>query len=305
MKRSLPRHGQDARTYRRLPREYKSSWLRSKHRLKLTCYRLFACFDGGVRALDRALDLACARSRHDQGGFRLALPRVLRQLNTDLKVDVPTSTLRLGLHDWLTNGTRIVHPDAYFVGSGDWSAIAYALKDNVIVREAHELLDSGMAYRETSAYQAYLLQIRDGQPARRNRISLDSVEKVDRYFERFVSLFDSIRTKGLLRHDEVARGISRLRAVSPARRWLSEVLEQDIGVAVGADGTLYKLPGGQHRVAIAIALGLPVLPVEVRLVHQVWLRQALAAHPGRPLEALRRELQALPAILAMRCKRSA
>ena len=52
-----------------------------------------------------------------------------------------------------------------------------------------------------------------------------------------------------------------------ARSWWTELGEQDIGVAIDATGRLCKLPGGQHRFAIARALGLSEIPVQVRMLH--------------------------------------
>jgi hypothetical protein len=54
-------------------------------------------------------------------------------------------------------------------------------------------------------------------------------------------------------------------------------------VAINENGELIRHLGGKHRTAIAQALKLPSLPVEIRLVHTGWLarqmeRTRLPAH---------------------------
>ena len=51
--------------------------------------------------------------------------------------------------------------------------------------------------------------------------------------------------------------------------------ERDIGVAITETGELIRHLGGKHRTAIAQALNLPTMPVEIRMVHTGWLAKQM------------------------------
>jgi ParB-like chromosome segregation protein Spo0J len=89
---------------------------------------------------------------------------------------------------------------------------------------------------------------------------------VDEYFERFVALFRSIEQHGVVR-----RAAGR---------------DRDIGVALGPWGDLVRLPGGQHRLAIASVLGLERIPVQIRMVHADLLRRRMDGRELGPVAAL-------------------
>jgi hypothetical protein len=63
--------------------------------------------------------------------------------------------------------------------------------------------------------------------------------------------------------------------------------ESEIGLAVGADGALFRIGPGHHRMSIARRLGLARVPAELRLFHVKWLRQIMREDGLGPLAALR------------------
>jgi hypothetical protein len=132
-----------------------------------------------------------------------------------------------------------------------------------------------LAYRSTGAYASLIKAAECGKPMWRQQILLDRRELIDLYFERFSALFRSIREHGVLSYN-------RLR-----ERERAEPGERNVGVAIGCDGQLYRLPGGQHRTAIAKVLGLPSMPVEVRLIHTKWLSGVMSKSSHRPTDAVR------------------
>lgn len=57
----------------------------------------------------------------------------------------------------------------------------------------------------------------------------------------------------------------------------------EITVAIGRDGQIFWNGTGQHRLALAMILGLPAVPVRVGVRHRLWQRLRRDAERGRPL----------------------
>jgi len=107
-----------------------------------------------------------------------------------------------------------------------------------------------------------------------NGMPLRSADDVEAYCRHHLMLIESIRQHGVVRRSELERigkTASRLTANSAAL----ERGETDAGVAIGPRGRLYRYRGGFHRTAAARELGLPSLPVQVKLVHLDWLREMI------------------------------
>lgn len=236
----------------------------------------------------RLLRVALAHARQGAAGFWLPQPYALRRFGTRLDLTVPVSAVGGLLFDGVdVAGPRIAHSSPavpkgavergraaphgrlfhtghWFIGAGDWSPILLSFARHQVSREAQELAAADLRFRDTPVYARYRRRAEAGKPMVRNRLVLDTPAAVDVYFEGFVALFESIREHGLRRRAEFA-GRRGWRA--GGRRWLAELGEQDIGVALTAKGRLVKLPGGQHRFAIARALRLAAVPVQLRLLH--------------------------------------
>lgn len=216
------------------------------------------------RAFLRQLGCALQQARSGQAGFWLPQAYALRRFGSRLDLIIPADGLEALMLDVVEVGQRGFHSGRWFIGAGDWSGVLLPFIRHQISREAQELKAAALRFRDTRCYTAYRRRAEVGKPMVRNRLVLDTPAAVDAYFEGFVALFESIAEHGLRRRaDFSARGNWRV----GRRRWLAELGEQDIGVALAADGRLVKLPGGQHRFAIARALDLQEVPVQVRLLH--------------------------------------
>lgn len=222
-----------------------------------------------VRCFDRRLIVSVEELLERGHGFAVAQAHAQRRFGQALELVIRPADIVGFLTDWATDGGRCFHLDCYFVGSGDWKPLVRSLSENAVVREAFQLVDENMQYKKTVAYEAYVAAFKDGRPIRRNGVPLASESLVDAYFESFVALFDSISSHGIVRRRLLGR--RHRRRDSAVRRVWSEIGERDIGVARDIDGTLRKLSGGQHRIGVALALGIDQIPVELRLCHARWL----------------------------------
>lgn len=255
-----------------------------------------ARFLGRALSIDRMVERALERDRLRAGGFSVPVSFAVAQLGDALLLNVPTAALERRLADWVRCGNSRVNVSDYFLGGGDWERFAHPFAASTVAAEARELAEHGLDYRATRVYADYLARLAAGRPVTRNRVKLDSRARVDGYFERFVALFESIREHGVVRL-AAARGLApALSCASGVRRGRTEFAEQELGIAIGPDGELFRLPGGQHRTAIAQVLQVPRLPVQVRLVHIHWVREAVRQRGGRGSDVLRNAIADLAPI---------
>ena len=194
------------------------------------------------------------------------------------------AALTMRLPDKVRNGDRPIRLAPRFVDSGDWRHVVTPVADLAEHLETQELVEFGADYPSTPTFQRMMRAISGGRPFRRYGRALDTEDKVHAYFRYFLGLTDSIRTHGF-------REQSRLAAL--ARDPGFEVRgtfawrQRNIGVALNADGRLLRFLGGRHRLAIAQALKLPAVPVELRLVHLDWLAAEVARRKRAPTVALK------------------
>ncbi len=224
---------------------------------------------------NRAMQVASNRSR-----FALYPAWVQYYCGEQLCVPVPTGQIQYYMADWLQSDTMRFHSSDYFLASGKWEGVLHDIERMPILDEARELIAAGWNFKATKTYCRLSQAINNGAPISRQHVVLDSEVKIAEYFHRFQSLFQSILECGLLANRTIAQqtGI-------PADR--------EIGVAIDADGSLVKLPGGQHRFALAAALNIEVVPVEIRMVHVELLSKVSAAFKTSYLDSLSLLLQAL------------
>ncbi|MCB1432806.1 MAG: hypothetical protein KDK75_10160 [Alphaproteobacteria bacterium] len=176
----------------------------------------------------------------------------------------------------------------YFLGRGPWAPMLEPLDKSVIHREVAELLAHGGRYRGTAGYAALVRRLEAGRPAIRNLQDLDSIARIDGYFEDLHRLIVSIRDNGYRRrpdYDGLESASDAAKASSPVRPVLVELMESEIGIGVDADGSLVRVGPGNHRMAIARQLGLARVPVELRLFHAAWVRRQMAQGKG-PLQSI-------------------
>jgi hypothetical protein len=245
---------------------------------------------GPLLPLEWMLRRGMAEAESRGQGFFVPASYVLSRFSDRLLMEIPAAAIKLRLADWVSWGDSRLHLGSRFIGAGDWSGISSLVMDSPVAREAHEIFEHRLDYRVTLAYARYLERAEKGNPVRRNNIVLSSRELVASYFERFVDLFRSIQTHGVLRRKEHCR-YAGLSLPSSIRRLRAEWGEKEIGIAIGREGKVYRLPGGQHRAAIAIVLGVDLLPVQVRLVHSEWVLKRLEEHGGKLSNAILRGIR--------------
>ena len=112
-----------------------------------------------------------------------------------------------------------------------------------------------------------MASLKSGEPRMWNRIAFDSEEKIESYFIGMAGLLEDIRANGYRMRPLPDLGLLGAFRPSSVRSLLEEAEERHIGVALDADGALLRLGPGQHRLAAAQLLGVPEVPVEVRLLH--------------------------------------
>ena len=208
-------------------------------------------------------------------------------------IAIPPQQLDFRLHDWISSDHGAQHTNDYFICTGDWSAVLTEVKNSPVFLEAQQLHAANLDYLSTEVYQRYLKQLTQGHIHTRNKISLDTPEKISLYFERFVTLFRSIQTHGFMTLEQARKTKDPLSIRSPIRTWRTNYGETNIGIAIGPQGEFIALPGGQHRLAIACAIGLPAIPAEIRMLHIDWLSKAINAEAENPLDLVRKNISYL------------
>ena len=188
-----------------------------------------------------------------------------------LHLELEPTTLTHRISDWVRDARGVRWAGTSFLDAADWSAAITPISMSPIHREMHEIVAAGKDVRDTRAYSNLMMAIRKGRPSRRNNITLATVEAVEAYLRYCRGLIKSMRKRGVVRHRESGPFHSLRIKHWNARSPLHDSTERDIGVAITEHGGIIRHLGGKHRTAIAQALNLPTLPVEVRLVHTSWL----------------------------------
>lgn len=130
------------------------------------------------------------------------------------------------------------------VQDGDWDISGLRVADMRICRAVADRINHGVPWRSTDFYQTAVRQIESGRRLWRctNRAEFDRrCEDIDRLVE------------SIVRH-----GYRR-----------SHQLDEEVLVNLSRDGApLFQ--NGRHRLAIALALGLDKIPVQVLVRHAMW-----------------------------------
>jgi hypothetical protein len=191
---------------------------------------------------------------------------------------VDPATLTERLQDRVRGADSAMQLSEQFLDEGDWTDVVAPVAETVEHRETVELVEYGQRYRAMPSFKRMRARARRNKPVRRYGTSLDSDEKIHAYFRYFLDLIDSIREHGMRDQGSLA-GMQVPIGLDVRGRHARH--RNNIGVAVAADGRLLRFLGGRHRMAIAQALGLNSVPVEVRFVHARWLA-AEAERSGLP-----------------------
>jgi hypothetical protein len=212
-----------------------------------------------------------------------------------LHLELSPAKLKLRISDWVRDHRGVRWTGTSFLDAADWSAAITPIAMSPIHREMHEIVAAGKDVRDSRAYSNLMTAIEVGRPSKRNNIRLATVEAVEAYLKYCRGLIKSMRKRGVVRHRESGPfhglRIKHWNARSP----LHDSSERDIGVAITESGELIRHLGGKHRTAIAQALNLPALPVEIRMVHTGWLAKQVERTGLPPHQALVEGIRALAA----------
>ncbi|GJE34139.1 hypothetical protein [Methylobacterium oxalidis] len=248
--------------------------------------RLEACF---ARAFDRI------EAGLSQRAVRVEFAE--RIFADDLRILADPARLSHQLLDVVSGVAERTRLSHWFLDRGDWSRALMPLSASEVTAEIEALFSAPGRIEESAAFAALLARAESGAPAVRNGVSLADGATIAAYFAHYDALRRSIEQEGFRPRTEVDRQTARAFFGSRVRSRKAERLERDIGVAVDADGTLLRLCGGHHRTAIAQRLGLPRVPVQVRLVHAEWLRGWIGRTGLPPARAIAQGLRHLSACL--------
>jgi hypothetical protein len=242
---------------------------------------------GSQLIFPRRFDAACERLLANPGAPGISASHSQRFFGASMKLEINPALLRRRISDFVFDGRSVRWVGLSLLDGADWSAALAPLRRSPVHRELSQLVAAGLDFRRTPAYEGQLRAAREGRPVRRNGVTLATTGQVEDYFRYCAEVVTSIRRHGVVRRDELGRiGVSRPDH-GKARPAALDRVERDIGVAVNADGELIRHLGGKHRTAIAKALRLPSIPVEVRFVHVRWLADhmkntGLPAHLALP-----------------------
>jgi hypothetical protein len=218
-------------------------------------------------------------------GFYLGSFAARRALGDALVTDTDPRRIKQRLkHRIVTDGRTHLIRDK-FLGAGDWAPLLDPLTGSSTHREVHDVVRAKLDYRKTFMYRTAIERAGGPKPVRRNFVALKTPELVESYFQGIVELVRSIEQSGMARRAEFRR-LSHIFADPQVRKPWVEAMEADIGAAIGAEGQIYRFAPGKHRTAVAQALKLRSIPVEVRIVHASWLERQVAETGLPPVEAL-------------------
>jgi hypothetical protein len=201
-------------------------------------------------------------------------------------LELDPAKLKRRISDWVRDQRGVRWVGRSFLDAADWSAAITPITMSPIHHEMRELVAAGKDVRDTRAYARLMKAIKVGRPSRRNKVQLTNAEAVEAYFRYCRGLIKSMRKRGVVRHRDSGPFHGFRIRHREARSPLHDSAERDIGVAITENGELIRHLGGKHRTAIAQALKLQVLPVEIRMVHTAWLAKQVERTGLLPHQAL-------------------
>ena len=244
-----------------------------------------APYFGSRRVFPRRFDRAFAQILTDTTA-KVVPEYAIRYYGSTLHLDIDPLSLTHRISDWVRTPKGVRWMGTSFLDSADWSAAIAPVVRSPIHREMQEFVTVGGDLRDTKAYREMMLAIKLGRPTRRNSATLTNGEAVESYLRYCRDLIKSMRKRGAVRHSQ-SGPFYRLRLKHrDVRSPVHDSTERDIGVAVTESGALIRHLGGKHRTAIAQALLLPSIPVEIRLVHTAWLTKQIERTGLPPHQAL-------------------
>lgn len=153
------------------------------------------------------------------------------------------------------------------VSRGVWDLQSYPFVEHPTYRLMKVCHDSGFSAREVMPH--YVDYIRCcGQ--KRTKAAIEAKARAN---------LDSV----LRTYEAIAQSMSR-------DGYVPDAAGDDIGLAIGRDGSPIKFSGGNHRLALALILGLDKVVASVRVVHRRWHRGIAQEVKGDVLTVIRQGL---------------
>jgi len=204
-----------------------------------------------------------------------------------------TSPQKLGmrLDTQMSDGGKHRLRSERFIDHSDWSNAVRPEAKLIEHKTMVQLVRYRSAYPEMPVFRELLQRAKKGGPARRLQMHLTTEEMIHAYFRHYLDLIEDIEATGM--KDRYALGPYFIPDGKGGSR-LSPHQSRNIGVAVAPDNSLVRFLGGRHRLAIAQALGLTLVPVELRLVHADWMLSEVERTGLTPVEAIRRFVGCIP-----------
>jgi len=159
-----------------------------------------------------------------------------------------------------------------FICEGNWEESIKLINDHRKTKAMYELIDAKGQFKEINAYKKHVYELEKNQLNTKNEPRnevLDTMEKINEYYCENYKLFNKIKDIGFLTTKEL--NIDSI---------------NEIGVAIGRNGELYRYGNGYHRMAIAKYLKLNKIPVKIRLIHTEWYNYCKQKHDCDPIEAV-------------------
>lgn len=221
-----------------------------------------------------------------EGGSGLSAAQGHFHFGDALFLTIDPKIVRARLRDNILDGNHPRWIGRYFLDGSNWQPILQPINGSFSHGEIVEICRLRRDFRESPRYRRYADRINSGMAVQRNRVAIDTIDKLDNYFEYYLALIENIEKNGI-----VARSNLRLKDhTAHWHRWTrsfwQDLAERDIGVAINANGNLVRHTSGKHRMAAALTLGIDRVPVEIRLVHAGWLMRRSECLGLPPKEAL-------------------
>ena len=141
------------------------------------------------------------------------------------------------------------------VRGGDWDRNTLPIDQENIILSAKNRFVKGMEWQETTHYVELVKRISRGEIVS----GCGNMAELDRYFQNFDRLFQSIKNNGYKRQSDLCN--SKIRTKGPD--------EDEISVHIDRNGH-YIFSNGAHRLSIALILGIKTIPVMVCIRHAKW-----------------------------------
>lgn len=227
-----------------------------------------------------ALDAAAGKT-----GLFVAFDRAVAHFGDALVTTVAPGSLAHQIRFAIGAGGRVC--DRFLI-AGPWREQLFGFATQPVFEEVAEIAAHGRMPEEARPYRRFRQRLAEGNPVVRNGVRLGSAELIDAYFDYVARLVRSIRERGVVPRGGIDLGRIAELETGPVRPLAGEIFERDIGVGLGADGELFRVCSGAHRMATAIVLGLAAVPVELRLIHVEFLAKVMAQSGCDPLDAVPR-----------------